>query len=844
MNTKDQLNELLLTTSILSKDGLYLAQQITKIIDELIIRIFSDIEKNFPNREGVFTNKGLTVIAIGGYGRRELTSYSDIDIMLLAERRDNLTEKLATAFLYALWDRGLNISHSFRTLSECLEDAMKDITIRTALIDSRFLAGDKILYEIYRADIYQKIIFRKKLSFISAIMTEAYNRHKKSGDSTYLLEPNIKEGKGALRDIHSIRWLAKTSFRINNLTDLSKILTKKDYISLIKAYDFFVKIRICLHSLSKRRNDILSFEFQSSVAKMISIKGTSKHHAAEILMRLYYKKASQVSQILNTIKHLCYTQHIKPLQNFSVKKISANFFLSNNEIIIKNHRILKSSDNILEAFYLFSITGKKFSHQLKCAINNKNFYVKKNEPSKIANHYFIKILQGNRVYETLRLMHESVVLDRFIPEFGRLRHLVIYEPYHKYTVDEHTLIAIKNLEELKYTKNQKSNFLKEIFTTIKQEVLFLAILLHDIGKGFHPNMNKKHEEMSYKIIKNILERFNLPTIDSRKVEFLVRNHIILSKLAFTRDTDAPETITSLCEIIESEENLHYLLLMTYADMTAVSPTFWTEWKSYLLYDLMNKAKKHLNGILLQSIVVDDDEIKNYLNDMPVRYSISNTIDDIKEDFKLVNNIANKNISIKIKEKTDGTAEIIIATFDVLGLFARIVKIFKSKGFNIIRARLYTSKTGLVLDKILISNWKDLWWEGLCEDLIIALEKGIFKKLEDTPAQEMHSKSFEKFKNKTIEVFQRYEYFIEIDNDASTEYTIMEISSPDRIGLLYDISIQLYLNKVDIISAIINTEQNIAQDIFYLQHDDGKLNSDSIFKILNSLYSVLFIKKSE
>lgn len=838
MNISNNLNNVAQEMTCLRTGGLRIVDQLTIIVDNLIVNAFNSVKKSFITSDRA-KQANIVVVAIGGYGRRDLTAHSDIDIMLLAEKRDGFSEKMAEAFLYHLWDMGMNISHSFRTLDECLEDAMKDITIRTSLMESRFITGDAKLYERYRYDIYQKIVFRRKGSFISAIIREADKRHKKSGDSAYLLEPDIKEGKGSLRDIHSIRWLAKTSFRIQDKEELSKILSKKDYIHLLKAYDFLLKIRICLHSISKRRNDILSFEFHSSVAEMMSLKSTKKHHAAEILMRLYYKKAGHVFFVLNKVMHLCSTQYIKHSFDFYIKRISPNFSLSRNEIIIKNHEILKKIDNILEAFYLYSLTGKRFSYQLKCAINNKAVYIRKNESSKTAIRYFMQVLKGKRVYEALRQMHDSVVLDRFIPEFGRLRHLVIYEPYHKYTVDEHTLLSIKNLDELKNTKNEKLLYLKEIFGGIKQEVLFLALLLHDIGKGFDPSGTKRHEEKSYKIIKGILERFDLPAYDSRKIEFLVKNHIILSKIALTRDTDAPETVTSLCEIIENEENLNYLLLMTYADMTAVNPSFWTEWKACLLYDLMNKAKKHLKGVFENEHAVPDPEINGFIQDMPHRYLISNTIDEVKADYLIVLDIADKNLSVSINKKADGTAEILIATFDVLGLFTRIVRVLSSKGFNIVRARLYTSKSGLVLDKILISNWSELWWDGVEEELKEALKKGIFQKLEDVLLYERPGGSYAEKKTKGIATFPRFEYFIEIDNDVSSEYTLLEIASPDRLALLYDISSQLYFNKVDIISAIINTEQGIAQDVFYLQCEDAKLNSEVISKVLNSMYCVIY-----
>ncbi|MCX8031456.1 MAG: [protein-PII] uridylyltransferase [Thermodesulfovibrionales bacterium] len=840
MTIKEKLNNLLENKKIFKKRGFTISQLFTEIVDKEIQEIYHKICISIsPNIDEKTNLKGIVVIALGGYGRKELTCYSDIDLMILVEKREAYSEEMAKALLYELWDTGLNISHSFRTLEECLEDAMRDITIRTALLESRYIAGDINLYDQYKTDIYQKILHRDKKSFISKIILEAYKRHKKAGDSTYLLEPNIKEGKGALRDIHTIQWLAKTFFRINETAELSRILSKKDFTHFLKAYDFLLKLRLTLHFISKRRNDNLSYEFQMAVAKILSIHETNKYSSVEILMRLYYKKASQITAILQKVEYLCTVPYLKNPPSYAIKKISKNFFLFKNEIFAKDKQVLKKIENILEVFYLLSKTGKKLSYQLKDQISNYIVKVKKHDISANTIKYLVNILKSNRVYETLNQMHELTVLDRILPEFGKLRHLVIYEPYHKYTVDEHTLLSIRNLEELSTTKEERLKYLKDIFQSTKQEILYLALLLHDIGKGVNPFIAKKHEEKSYIIIKGIIERFNLPSKDIRKIEFLVRNHIILSKLALTRDIDAPETVTHLSEIVESEENLNYLFLMTYADMTAVSPTYWTQWKSYLFSELMIKTKKHLTGSLPQNTQIYEPEIKTFLENMPYRYCISHTLEEIKEDFNLLKSINKDNHTIiKIKERSDHTAEIIISTFDIIGLFAKIVKILKLKGLNIIRARLYTSKRGIVLDKIIISNWKDLWWEGFEEELKEALRKEIEKNefISYYPSNLTYEKSL--LLKKSI-AFKRFEYFIEIDNEASSEFTILEISAPDRIGLLYDISMNLYLNEIDIASAIINTEDEIAQDVFYIQQKCSKLSSHLIFKVINSIYHIIY-----
>ncbi len=837
MNIRKNLSDTAAGLMMQRVRGIKIVRALSDIIDNLIADAFdSVIGASLANM-----GSKIAVVATGGYGRQEMTAYSDVDIMLLAEKRDEFSAKTAELFLYHLWDMGMNISHSFRTLEECLEDAMEDITIRTSLLESRFIAGKRCLFEKYKSDIYQKIVFRKKSLFIKEIMQDVDKRHKKSGDSAYLLEPDIKEGKGGLRDMQTLRWLAKASLRIAEMLELKRIMSKEEYAQLIKAYDFLLKLRVCLHSISRRRNDILSFEFHKPAAEMMNIKTAKRHHAAEILMRLYYKKAAFIFNALDKVMDLSHGFYIQTQLDFSIKKLSSNFLLSKNEIIVRDRELLKNVDNILEAFYIYSKTGKKFSYQLKTDLLNRAIYIsRRRNTTKSAAAFFLKILKGMRVYDTLRQMHDMVVIDRFLPEFGSLRHLVIYELYHKYTVDEHTLISIKNLENLKNTKDEKSQFLKKILLELKQEVLFFAILLHDIGKGVKSSSIRRHEEKGYRAIKSILERFDLPVSDRQRIEFLVKNHIILSKLALTRDSDATETVITLCEIAESEENLNYLLLMTYADMTAVNPRFWTEWKACLFYDLIKKAQQHMQGILEKRFEVSDPIINKFLEDMPHRYLISNAFDEILTDFSMSQQLKDKKVLISINPRGGGTAELVILTNDMPGLFLRIVRVLSMQGLNIIRARLYCSKSGFVVDKILLSNWCDICWEGLEDELKEKLQASIFGDSLRLKDQEhllniSHNTKF----LKGIVDLKRFEHFVEIDNETSTEYSILEIMSPDWLGLLYAISSRLYLNNIDIISAIINTEDGFAQDIFYTQCDGAKLNNETVVKVLDSIYKVVF-----
>ncbi len=769
----------------------------------------------------------LALIAVGGYGRSEMVPYSDIDIMLLSRGRDKKTTESAQAVLYKFWDMGLNISHSFRTLDECLHDSIKDPKTRTSIIDSRFVIGDRTVFEEFRRDIYPKILFKKKRDFVGGILGEVNKRHRTSEDSVYLLEPNIKEGIGGLRDAHTLTWLSKVILKIDDISGLAAIIAKNDYLHLMKAFDFFLRMRLSLHIISKCRNDVLSFEFQDAVAQRMGFKNTKRFMAAEIMMRLYYKKAEAISSALNRVMNISGRKYINFPLNLSIKKITDDFYLARNEITVKDRGIFRNIDKIMEAFSIYSMSGRKLSDQVQESIKGRALFISRGiRPSRKSVAAFFEILKGDRVYDTLRQMHELGILDRFIPEFGRLRHLVIYEIYHRYTVDEHSLIAVKNLEILKNTRQARLGYLAEILKSARQDILFFAILLHDIGKGGYGRNGGSHEDSGYKMLKTIMERFGIGPQDRRKIEFLVRNHIMLSKLALNRDCEAAETVTQLAELVENEENLDSLYLMTYADMTAVNPVFWTQWKAYLFHDIYMRTKDHLHGVRAKKYRTSDRKLQGFIESMPERYVISTTSEIVRADYLLASRVADEVLAIAVNKRPDSAAEITVATKDMPGLFSKIVGVLSSRGLNVLRARIYTSSNALALDKILLSNWSSIWWQGLEEQLREDLYSAVVL---DTPIRP------EKGFLKPPFAGRRLENVIEIDNETSSSHTLLELQLPDRIALLFDISEQLFEYKIDITSAVINTEDGVARDVFYLQYNGGKLTSDLVLKILGALH---------
>lgn len=804
--------------------GRELARQYTAHMDDLITGIFKDA----GNPEN------LLLLATGGYGRRELAPFSDIDIMFYAPNRDDASA--AEKILYRLWDEKIDISHAFRTPKECLDEANKDVRTRTTLLESRYLAGSRRLYEQFRRDVYPAVAFRKQKQFITDKLMEMEKRHIGAGDSIYLLEPHIKEGDGGLRDIHTILWLSKVAYKIEDIEGLRFLISPHDHRRLLGAYDFMIQVRFCLHLECKRRNDILSFEYQKTVAACLGFRDTRKFSGAERMMRYYYLKGRIIRDISRSVVILCSKEYTPVFRDFTRKRLSPDFLLSGGKIIaVRDDLFQDRPEKIMEAFYFYAKTGKSFSHALRERIRESLLRINRRTRNNAeAAQHFLEIMKGRRVFETLREMHETGVLGRFIPEFGALRSLVVHEPYHLYTVDEHSLIAIRNLERLRTTTVRGLADLKDIMQGMEQpDVLFLAILFHDIGKA----AGRHHEEEGYKRLKSLMERFNFEPQKRKRIEILVRNHILMSRLSMTREVSDPDVVAAFAETVGSSENLNAIYLITYADMSAVNPHFWTAWKALLLRDLYENTASYLSGyrqIRLKrpgSIVStfprqEQPAVAAYIEEMTDRYLIATPESVLKEDYLLFAKAREKGFSMRIDCKADGVADIVVCTTDAPGLFSRIVGYLSMKRLNIVHGRIFTGKTGIVIDKISVSNWTDFWWDGCEQDLARGLEDAVLGRRDFEP---VHQRSA---------AHDLYDVFIDVDNESMVSLSVIEIFSQDRIGLLYDISRVLYESGVSIISARINTEAGLAQDVFLVQENGGKVTAFTIHELLKGLWKTL------
>lgn len=840
----------------------YGGRQLTSLYTERTDSLLRDI---FSKTGSV---SGLCLMATGGYGRGELAPHSDIDIMLFA--RDRSASEGARAFLYRLWDTNLMIGHSFRTPDDCISEARKDVKTRTSLLEHRLISGDEALYRYFMENVYPEIAFRESKNFITEKLREVEQRHRKISDSVFMLEPHVKEGRGMLRDIHTLMWLASVKVRARSFDGLAKILLPDDFRKLERAYDFLLKVRFCLHLLSGRRNDVLSFEFHERAAGMLNFRASKRFLSSERFMRYLYLKASVIDDITSRTLDLFGTPYRNPEEGresrathffYAKKRITGDFSLSKNRIVAEGDDFARVPEKMIEAFAVMSRTGKRFSPRLREEIKKNLFRIGRPiKGSRRAVESFMSIVKGERVYETLREMHSCGVLGRFIPEFDALSFLVVYEPYHRFTVDEHSLHAVGKIEELRDTKYKNLEHLSEVYRRVRhREAIVLTLLLHDIGKrGISQSYrygsgSGHHDEVGYRELKNITERFNLSPELRSTIEFLVKNHLLMSSATFTMDSEAPEVIARFADEVGDRETLDALYLVTYADMAAVSDGFWSEWKASLLRDFYETVARYLEGFtkdsaeargsLLDRAFLSPDEkagTKDFLSLMPERYVISTTPERLSEDYRIYREVAEKGFGLSVREEEGGMSEVCVGAWDRPGIFSRIVGVLSSMRMSIYRARAYTARNGVVVDKIQVSNWKELEWEGIVQ----VLEERVGRAVRAGLAKDEYETLIRNIRDSqgyilpAPEVFGRFEPFVEIDNETSGESSILEFFAGDRLGLLYDATSIMHRMGIDIISARINTESGLAHDIFSVQKDGGKIDGMAVPELLMALWERL------
>ncbi|MFB3042090.1 MAG: [protein-PII] uridylyltransferase, partial [Candidatus Poribacteria bacterium] len=582
--------------------GREIVEEYTLLADSVIRRIYqSAIQKRI-----VPENIPLAILALGGYGRQELNPYSDIDIMLVYNNSQvtaKQVEPLASQMIAVLWDVGFEVGHSCRSIKECIRATYQDIFSKTSMIEARYIIGEKSVYQQFQKQT-SKHFFKKQVGkFITKTIQEWGERHETYGSTIYLQEPNIKESVGGLRDFHSAIWVAAVRYGIKDLQGLWKrrIIPQTVSEACEASLDFLWRLRNELHYLTKRRSDQLTFEVQETMAKNLGYADEEHTLAEEFMMRDYYLHAEHLYEfaklIIDRVKYK-ESELNRLINRMRSKKLSDGFTVMRNEICFQTNHSDFSTDatRMMKVFVHRQKLGYRICadvrHQIAASLTRIDDEFR-NSP-KVAE-YFLSILRyPKRVAETLRRMHRWQVLDCYMPEFGKIRSLVRYDRPHQYTVDEHTMYALENLEEATLAKLEDGHIFLEILKSVeKPELLRLSVLLHDVGKGIEGPGD--HGVRGVEASKNVLDRLGLDDADRKMVLFLVSKHLDMSHTSRQRDLDDPKVIERFADLVGDEQHLKMLYLLTFADMRAVSPLIWTEWNAMLLWELYVRTLKFLQG---------------------------------------------------------------------------------------------------------------------------------------------------------------------------------------------------------------------------------------------------------
>ncbi|MGH7825614.1 MAG: [protein-PII] uridylyltransferase [Candidatus Binatia bacterium] len=846
--------------------GVEIVSAYSTMMDHLIRHIFAAISRDFV-RQYPILNPGCAVVAQGGYGRGELNPHSDIDLLFLhAWKISPYVEAVTEKMLYTLWDAGLQVGHATRNISECMRMADQDMRVKTALLDARYLCGDYTLYGDFDKMVETRLVQKRVRRFIEEKVAESKARHANYGGSIYLLEPDVKEGEGGLRDIHAARWIARVKENIKDLDSLAlqRIVNSADAAKLKTSQDFLLRLRNELHFSAAKHQDQLTFEEQEKVSRALGFQGEEKLKGVEIFMREYYLHAAQISRITSLIIHRltdCSRTLFGGRYRFA-KTLREGVRVSQGHLTVTKPEILRSGPgNLVRLFADMQKQRCELSHDTRELLrDNLDLIDERFRRSAEGNIPFFEILKWKeRVYETLSEMHRCGVLGAFIPEFGRLLCMVLHDAYHIYTVDQHSLRLIKEIEQLKAGEYRDTlPLLTQVSREAEKiELLYLGLMFHDIGKGFGGG----HSEIGARMVRSIARRMQLNVDDAGLVEFLVRYHLLMTATAFRRDLEDEKTIRDFAHIIGTVNNLKMLYLLTFADVKAVGPDVWNPWKGSLLGELYIKTldvleeveKGEFGGMDARAVLwrlqgrvrreltktYPADGVNRFLDTMPERYFLSTPEGEIPAHFELMEQFKGVGAVSTIQHfpEKDCTS-VVICTQDRPGLFASITGVLAALKLDILNARIFTSTEGLALDVFRISH------RGRGQTVVDAQKWTKFRStLDDVLDGRIDVARLVEGSQRSPLIHKRVPKVatvVQIDNEASDGFTIVEIFTEDRIGVLFAITYGLHQLGLSIHVAKISTNVDQVADVFYVTDENGGKvqNTVRLNLIRQSLYERL------
>jgi len=817
---------------------------------------------------------GLTIIAVGGYGRGELNPFSDVDILFLHENAAKaLTQQrneIIQAVLYMLWDVGFKVGHATRSIVATCKHANEDMQSKTALLEARFVAGEKPLFETFRAQFQKRCVKGFEAEYIADRVKDQASRHEKFGGTVFLQEPNIKNGCGSLRDYQNLLWVSHFKVGAIKTSALAekKLLSENERRRLEKAYDFLLRVRNELHYLTKRATDQLALTLQFQIANRFDYPEKNVLRRAEAFMRDYYQHARTIYHLTELMaERLSVPVEPKPsmlgklLAPKTIKRKEEHFdgFIARDEMLYPESSDIfqKDSSRIMRLFLHLQTRRLRLSPDLSQLIGRRLGLVDRTfQYARSTRESFEAILsRKGQVGRILRTMHEVDFLGRYIPEFGGLTCLVQHEFFHRYTADEHTLVCIEKLDEVIDTEDAKLRSYREIFKNLEDAtVLYLALLLHDSGKSANV---RHHAEASAVFAQRVAARIQLTGERRRTLIFLVDHHLTLSSTAQRRNIDDQATVEEFAAIVRTQAQLDALMLLTLVDGQAIGDETWSDWKESLVWQLYRNTssylmhgeaffqqrkieREELKEVLTKKLAKDfGEELQAHFEYMPDSYFQTHEAQEIAAHMRLFRKFLearHKDPAMALWPACQwvpmpdrGHSELRLVTWDRKELLARIAGAIAVAELNILSADIFTRGDSLVLDVFRVCNTK---FQAISDEREIAnVEKYLIPALqqEDFDFAPLLSKAKRK-KSYHLSLEVDFPTRIFVNNDSHPVYTLVEITTPDRLGLLYDLLRGFATVNVNIVMSRITTEKGAAIDSFYVTDILGnKLRGDTVIK---------------
>jgi [protein-PII] uridylyltransferase len=779
----------------------------------------------------------IAILGVGGYGRAEMAPHSDVDLLfLLPWKITPWAESLIESMLYLLWDLKLKVGHSSRTVQDCLRLGREDVTIRTALLEHRLITGEAALAKELDDRLWSDLFRSTGPEFIEAKLAERSERHKKHGEQRYVLEPNVKESKGGLRDLQTLYWIGKYLYRVETPEGLVEkgLFSREEFDTFDRAETFLWAVRCHLHHIARRAMDTLTFDLQVEVADRMGYRDQGGRRAVEVFMQDFFRHATRVGDLTRIFLTELEARHAKPEARlkglFTRRRVKAGYRLRQGRIDVADPaRFLDDPVNMLRIFeealrsgYLLHPNAMRL---IAANLHRIDDSVRDNPE---AQRIFLDLmLKHGNPERALRRMNELDVLGAFIPEFEAIVAMMQFNVYHHYTVDEHIIQCISVLAQI-----ERGELVEELPVAtgilkagVNRRVLYVALLLHDIGKG----RPEDHSIIGAQMARRIAPRLGLDAEETETVEWLVRYHLLMSDMAQKRDIGDPRTVRDFAKAVRTKKRLDLLTVLTVCDIRGVGPGTWNNWKAMLFRQLYTQTAEALEGGLetvtrqnredeakaaLLSRLKDwpDDAVAEELNRHYPPYWQGLTVDTQEAFARLLRGLKEDEIRIDLHPEPQRDAtRACFALADHPGIFSRLAGALALVGANVVDARTYTSKDGYATAVFWIQDVEGHPYEV---SRLPRLRGMIEKTLKGEVKPRAALADRDKVKKREREF--RFPTHITFDNEGSDIYTIIEVDTRDRPGLLYDLTRTLAVNNIYIASAVIATYGAQVVDAFYVK----------------------------